>query len=143
MNNKIIVSEIRGRNLVISEKEIIKWLESGYALKFSPLKEKEYWMPIWNNAFELSLRNNACIDEIAYVFGKTKMSISYYMKKHNFPPVIRYLNSYNICNRHHVNEWAKDHNMPLLPEKMDEKYIQMIGSWHCYRIYKEYNLTSE
>lgn len=142
LNNKIIIAEIRGRNLIVPTQEIVRWLSSGYALLYRPYDLNSEWGPVWISAIEESLKTNVCIDEIAHTFEKTKMSISYYMKKKNFPPVVRYLNSYNICDRIQVNEWAKRNNMPLLPEKMSDKYFEMLSHPHSRMAYQEH-LTNE
>lgn len=142
LNNRIIVAEIRGRNLIVPEQEIVRWLNSGYAFLYRPYDVNGYWGDIWMAGMEESLKTNVCIDEIADTFGRTKMSISYYMKKRNFPPVVRYLNSYNICDRIQVNEWAKRNNMPLLPEKMSDKYFEILSHPFSSKAYY-HRLTKE
>lgn len=127
LNNKIIASNIRGRNLIISEQEIIRWLNSGYALVYRPKDTSSHWFDIWIKAIDQSLETNASMDEIADVFQKSKMSILYYMKKHNFPSVVRHIHSYNIYDRKQVNAWAAAHDFPLLPERMGDKYFELIS----------------
>jgi predicted DNA-binding protein YlxM (UPF0122 family) len=137
LNNQTIRSEARGRNLIVTKDEIIRWLNSGYALLYCPIPfdVSGDWDSIWLNAVTESLKSNASMQEIANTFNKSRMSISYYMKKQNFPSIVRHINSYNMCDRDQVNEWAKNHNMPTLPEVMPDQYFEEIGNAHSYKLY--------
>ena len=139
LNNRTIKSAARGRNLIVTKDELIRWLDSGYALLYYPIPSgnNKEWDDIWFNAVTQSLKSNVSMQEIANTFNKSRMSISYYMKKQNFPSIVRHMSSYNMCDRQQVNDWAKSRNMPILPDIMPDRYFEQIGHPRCHLLYNQ------
>jgi DNA-binding CsgD family transcriptional regulator len=137
LNNRNIECEIKGKNLVISEQAIEKWLSYGKAFTHTPLLEYGKWYEMWVRSMRKSLENVATMDEISEVFGVSKMSITYYGKKKNFPPVISYLQSYNVYDRKAVNAWAEANNMRLLPPTISPHHMEDVIHPAAYNMWKK------
>lgn len=128
LNNRTINCEVRGKQLYITEDSLNMWLDSGHSLLYVPVSDDEKLISRWTESVYHVMRKFTSMDEIADSFNRSKMSISYYGKKKNFPPVCGYINSFNLYIRDDVNQWAANNNMPLLPAKMDWTYFTMISS---------------
>lgn len=134
LNNRALSSNVRGKQLFITDEALSTWLSNGAALIYRPRDLDGSYMKLWIEAYTNALRNVTVTDEIADVFGKSKMTITYYGKKRNFPMVSGFLRSFNIYNRHEVNQWAVNNNLPQLPETIREYYLGMIDCGE-YKIY--------
>jgi predicted DNA-binding protein YlxM (UPF0122 family) len=128
LNNRTINCEVRGKQLFITKESLYSWLDNGNSLLYFPVINDENFIARWSQSVFHVLTKFTSMDEIAEKFERSKMSISYYGKKKNFPPVCGYVNSFNMYIRNDVNQWSSNNNMPLLPEQMEWKYFQMISN---------------
>ncbi len=136
LNNRSINCTTRGKNLVVTERDIEDWLSSGYACLYTPREKEGKWMEMWKRAFRKSRAKVTCMAEISEVFNVSNMSITYYVKKKGFPAEFTYMQSYNIYDREAVNEWAIANGKTPLQPLIDFKYMQFANGY-ALRLYNE------
>lgn len=136
LNTRSINCTTRGKNLVVTERDIEDWLSNGYAFLYPPSETEGKWMEMWKRAFRKSRAKVTCMAEISDVFNVSNMSITYYVKKKGFPSEFTYMQSYNIYDRSAVNEWAVANGKTPLEPLIDFKYMQFANGW-VIRLYNE------
>jgi DNA-binding CsgD family transcriptional regulator len=125
LNNRILGCTTRGKQLYISDAALHDWLTLGYAFIYIPRNKSGEYVDLWKKAYEEALRRVVTTNEIADTFNKSKMSITYYGKRRNFPLVCSYVCSYNLYMREDVNRWAMNNNLPTLTPTMSDKYVNL------------------
>lgn len=125
LNNRALGCTTRGKQLYISDAALYDWLTLGYAFIYVPRDKSSPYVELWKKAYEEALKRVVTTNEIAETFNKSKMSITYYGKRRNFPLVCSYVCSYNLYMREDVNRWAINNNFPTLALAMSDKYINL------------------
>jgi len=137
LNNRTIDCHMRGNQLLISHESLVEWLSNGNAMLYTPHNvDDEKWIDIWKKSVATSFTRICTMSEISDTYRKSKMAISYYGKKKNFPPVVGYLNSYNIYNRNDVNDWSIENGFPVLSPFMKEEFFKEFATGRVVRLYE-------
>ena len=132
LNNRMLGCITRGKQLYISDDALYDWLTLGFAFIYFPKDKNGPYIDMWKKAYDEALRRVVTTNEIADTFNKSKMSITYYGKRRNFPLVCSYVCSYNLYMREDVNRWAVSNNMPTLAPVMPDKYVDLFIRLHHY-----------
>lgn len=138
LNNRSIECYTRGKQLIISKKSLEEWLSNGNSMLYTPREENGEWMEIWKKSLARSFKRITTMSEVSSTFQRSKMAISYYGKKKNFPKVFAYLNSYNVYHRNDVNAWALKHNYPILPLVMEDNFFYEFANEPVIDLYKKF-----